>query len=189
MSRPKQFDEQEVLSLAGDIFWRQGYANTSLTQLEEHLGIGRKSLYDTFGDKQKLFLRVLDNYLMTPYPIASDSASWPELRAMFHDGPPYDKKYRACLFVNTIQEFGMDLEGEVKKRIKKHLLRLDRCFSRALENAIENNQIAELDIKLMAKYLTASLQSLSIMSKGGCSHKELHAIADTALSVIKEVAI
>lgn len=184
MTRPKKFDEHEVLLLAGDIFWRQGYANTSLTQLEKHLGIGRKSMYDTFGDKEQLFLRVLDNYLTIPFPIAAESASWPEIKAMFHNGPPYEAKYRACLFVNTIQEFGLDLQSEVKKRIKKHLKRLDRCFTRALTNAIEKNEIEKVEIALMAKYLTASLQSLSIMSKGGCTHKELHAIADTALSVI-----
>ncbi|OUS24008.1 hypothetical protein A9Q99_26020 [Gammaproteobacteria bacterium 45_16_T64] len=187
MSRPKQFNEEEVLHLAGDIFWSQGYANTSLSQLEKHLKIGRKSLYDTFGDKEQLFLRVLDNYLTIPYPIASELASWPEIEAMFHGGPPYDSKYRACLFVNTIQEFGLELEGEVKNRIKKHLQRLDRCFSRSLTNAIESNEIVEVDVALMAKYLTASLQSLSIMSKGGTHQKDLHAIADTALSVIETV--
>lgn len=185
MVRPKQFDEQQVLALATDLFWRKGFTNTSLSDLEEHLNVGRKSLYDTFGDKKQLFLKVLDQYLTIPYPIAAKTAAWSEIEAQFHDGPPYDQRYRACLFANTIQEFGLSDDEAVQARIKKHVQRLEKCFLNALRNAVNQNQIPEVNVKLMSKFLTATLHSLSIMAKAGCSKKELRDIADTALKIVR----
>ena len=51
MGRSKEFEENEVLQRAMELFWQQGYEKTSMSDLVEHMGIHRKSLYDTFGDK------------------------------------------------------------------------------------------------------------------------------------------
>ncbi len=185
MARPKQFEIEEKLNLAADLFWRKGYANTSLSDLESHLGIGRKSIYDTFGDKHRLFLKVLDSYLQMPLPIVSVNAAWDEIEAMLRGGPPYDDHYKSCLFVNTIQEFGLGNNEEIQSRINRHIERLDMHFSKALGNAVARKQIIETDIPLMTKYLTATLISLSVMSKSGCSKRELNAIVDVALKNFK----
>jgi len=55
MPRVKLFDEKEVLTKAMNLFWKQGYAATSIRDLVNHLGINRASLYGTFGDKEQLF--------------------------------------------------------------------------------------------------------------------------------------
>lgn len=62
MARTKDFDEQEVLNKAVDLFWLKGYNGTSMQDLVEGLGISRSSLYDTFGDKHNLFVRALERY-------------------------------------------------------------------------------------------------------------------------------
>jgi TetR/AcrR family transcriptional repressor of nem operon len=54
MPRVKLFDENEVLNKAMNLFWKQGYSATSIQDLVSHLGINRASLYDTYGDKEKL---------------------------------------------------------------------------------------------------------------------------------------
>ena len=59
----KQFDRDEVLERAMHLFWRQGYEATGMAELLAHMGIGRQSLYDTFGDKKSLFLAALDRYI------------------------------------------------------------------------------------------------------------------------------
>ena len=58
----KQFDPQAALERARDLFWRRGYDGTGLTELEAALGVGRKSLYDTFGNKRALYLAALEQY-------------------------------------------------------------------------------------------------------------------------------
>jgi TetR/AcrR family transcriptional regulator, transcriptional repressor for nem operon len=65
MARPKSFDEEAVLARAVELFRARGYEATSLADLESHLGLGRQSLYNTFGDKQTLFHKALDHYRQT----------------------------------------------------------------------------------------------------------------------------
>src|SRR5262245_45794190 len=65
MPRPKSFDEDAVLDRAAQLFQQCGYEATSLADLEAHLGLGRQSLYNAFGDKQSLFLKALERYQRT----------------------------------------------------------------------------------------------------------------------------
>jgi len=57
------FDEESVLDQVTDIFWRQGYANTSVSDLVEATGVHKPSLYRVFGTKEEMFARVLHRYL------------------------------------------------------------------------------------------------------------------------------
>lgn len=63
MSRTKEFDPDVVLDRAMELFWERGFEATSMALLTERLGIGRASLYATFGDKHQLYLAALRRYL------------------------------------------------------------------------------------------------------------------------------
>ncbi|GIJ43313.1 TetR family transcriptional regulator [Virgisporangium aliadipatigenens] len=62
MARPREFDEDEVVARAREVFWTAGYAATSVHDLVAATGLSRGSLYGAFGDKRGLFLRALDSY-------------------------------------------------------------------------------------------------------------------------------
>ena len=62
MARPKEFDRDQALHKAMEVFWSRGYEAASIRDLVEHMGINRQSLYDTFGDKHALYLQALDRY-------------------------------------------------------------------------------------------------------------------------------
>lgn len=62
MVRPIGFDENKIMQDAMLIFWRQGYELTSIKELEKATGLSRISIYNSFGDKQGLFIRALDLY-------------------------------------------------------------------------------------------------------------------------------
>ena len=62
MARQKEFDRDEVLHKAMEVFWMRGYEGTSIQDLVKYMGINRQSIYDTFGDKHTLFLQSLDRY-------------------------------------------------------------------------------------------------------------------------------
>src|SRR5213075_2124987 len=62
MARHKEFDRDEALQKAMEVFWSRGYEAASIQELVEHMGINRQSLYDTFGDKHALYLKALDRY-------------------------------------------------------------------------------------------------------------------------------
>ena len=60
--RPKEFDQEEALERAMAVFWECGYGAAGMAELTAEMGIGRQSLYDTFGDKRRLFLAALRRY-------------------------------------------------------------------------------------------------------------------------------
>src|SRR4029077_15976770 len=62
MARQKEFNRDEVLHKAMEVFWTRGYEGASIQDLVKHMGINRQSIYDTFGDKHTLFLQALDRY-------------------------------------------------------------------------------------------------------------------------------
>jgi TetR/AcrR family transcriptional regulator, transcriptional repressor for nem operon len=57
MARQKEFNRDEVLHKAMEVFWTRGYERASIQDLVEHMGINRQSIYDTFGDKHAPFLQ------------------------------------------------------------------------------------------------------------------------------------
>lgn len=61
--RPRLFDEETALDRITDLFWRKGYAETSVADLVEASGVHRPSLYRIFGTKEELFARVARRYM------------------------------------------------------------------------------------------------------------------------------
>ncbi|MFD4592756.1 TetR/AcrR family transcriptional regulator [Streptomyces rubiginosohelvolus] len=63
MARTKEFDPEAALGRALDLFWERGYEKSSMQDLVGHMKVGRRSVYDTYGSKHRLFLRALDSYI------------------------------------------------------------------------------------------------------------------------------
>src|SRR5438477_12417937 len=65
MGRPKQFNREGVLDRAIPVFWKHGFANTTVRHLEEATGVNKSGLYSEFKDKEDLFLASLERYAQT----------------------------------------------------------------------------------------------------------------------------
>lgn len=63
MGRTRTFDEDAVVRAARDVFWQHGYAEASVPELEAATGLGRSSLYHSFGSKRELFGAAIESYL------------------------------------------------------------------------------------------------------------------------------
>jgi AcrR family transcriptional regulator len=62
MSRHTEFDREEALTGAMRVFWKKGYANTSIADLVEETGVARYGWYTAFGDKDEIFVAALEHY-------------------------------------------------------------------------------------------------------------------------------
>src|SRR5438094_4700649 len=64
--RTRQFDVDEALDRALEVFWARGYEGATLPELTRAMGINRPSLYAAFGNKEQLFRKALDRYAEGP---------------------------------------------------------------------------------------------------------------------------
>lgn len=104
----RQFNEEQTLDLAMELFWRQGFGATSMPQLSEATGVLRGSLYNAYGDKQALFLEVFARYQARFLAAARQALEEPDLEralkgffaytiaSMTQGNPP-----RGCLTTKT----------------------------------------------------------------------------------------
>src|SRR5271157_5714 len=60
--RPRAFEPDAALARAMDVFWREGFAATSLDELSAATGLNRPSLYGAFGDKRALYIQAYRHY-------------------------------------------------------------------------------------------------------------------------------
>jgi TetR/AcrR family transcriptional regulator, transcriptional repressor for nem operon len=190
MPRPKSFDEDAVLDEAVELFWQRGYEGTSLADLEAHLGLGRQSLYNTFGDKQTLFAKVLERYerrmaSQMLAPLNAPGAGLEAIRTFFREsvknltspGPR-----RACMVVNTILERGSE-DADTALRCNHAKAKLERIFRRVLTEAKSRGELVEgLDVETTATLLVVQHYGLNVVAKTGATAEELGAAVEALLA-------
>lgn len=192
--RPRTFDTDTVLEKALDLFWRDGYASTSLQALLCHMGISRQSLYNTFGDKRSLFLAALTRYMGMAAeklgPLEAEGASLPELQAFFAglgaakaEATPGAK--RGCMVGRICMELGSE-DPDVAAAVQAFFVRTEKAFENALQNAHDRDQIREdVDVSAVARHFTAVLHGMGLMHRAGIPGDDLAEVVRVAFSVIE----
>ena len=139
----KQFDPEVALGQAMEVFWARGYEAASLSELMEVMGIGKKSLYDTFGNKRSLFLKSLEHYansalrcMVQRLDEAPPEKVVAEIRGILGDWRAMHgcKESKGCLLGNNIADFDCS-DTEVAQIFRGHLSTLEKAFASALERA------------------------------------------------------
>ena len=80
--RTRQFDVDEALDRALEVFWARGYEGATLPELTRAMGINRPSLYAAFGNKEQLFRKALDRYQAGPMSFLTEALRKPTARAV-----------------------------------------------------------------------------------------------------------
>jgi len=191
MGRPKEFDRDAVLDRALELFWDRGYEGTSMSDLVEQLGIGRQSLYDTFGDKRALYLLALDRYRQegnrTPWHLLEELPLRAGLRALFVaviDWIVENPQGRTCMLVSAAAERA-PLDADVTARFCQSTQQLEQRFADRLRRAKASGEIgAHHDVQAVARYLANTLYGLQVTGKGVTDRAHLLQIVDVALSIL-----
>lgn len=173
MPRVKLFDEEEVLTKAMNLFWKQGYSATSVQDLVSHLGINRASIYDTYGDKEKLFLKALEQYRkINVQGVSTFFENQPNvkegLRLLFEQAIEesiQDNERKGCFVVNTITEL---IPGDEKLlcQLGEHKATFEALFHEYLKKGEADGQLAPgKDLKAIASLLFTYFNGIRVVSK------------------------
>lgn len=188
MARPKAFDPDEILDRATALFWRKGYAATSVADLVEALGINRGSLYGTFTDKRALFLAALERYderaigAVVRHLRNAQGPGRERIQSLFDNiirAVEERGDRRGCLVCNTAVELAAT-DPEIARNVQRSHERLTGAFSVAL--AADPGYPTEPERRdRRAHFLTATLMAVHVMAKAGAAPDTLRGIVRIAM--------
>lgn len=192
MPRPRTIDDAHLLGDAMQLFWRNGYANTGIRELEQGLGLKAPSLYNRFGSKEALFQAALAHYI--------DRIVAGRVQRYLYADPPlqglrdfFDTTYNyvdaqhpplACLLVNASIEFGT-ADPLVASQLAEGAERVREGFRACLARAQCRAEIsANADIDAWTETLYLALQGLLVTSKAVRDPALLRHKVDTLFSLL-----
>src|SRR5260370_1386410 len=192
MARHKEFDQNEALHEAMEVFWSRGYEATSIQDLVKQMGINRQSLYDTFGDKHALYLQALDRYREVEGRRMFELLERPgsvkkavrQLFAGVVDKALCDRERRGCFMGNAMSE----LAGRCKEtaaRTCSNVAAMEGALYRALLRGKKEGELKGVrGPRAVARFLNNSLQGLLLMAKATQDRKALNDVVKVTLSVL-----
>lgn len=189
MGRQKEFDTQEVLDRAMGLFWENGYEATSIQDLVDTMGIHRRSIYDTFGDKHNLFVLSLNRYAeMITHKIEArlsvSISGYDRLKSLFSIVLSAETNMAGCMIVNSATELSYT-NPIVAKEVQDYFDRELKLISDILVKAQKEEQLAlGTDIQALAYYLHNALVGIRVLSKTTNDSKKLNTIIDQTLKNI-----
>jgi AcrR family transcriptional regulator len=188
MARPREFDADAALDGAIGVFREHGFEGSSAQMLVDAMGIGRQSLYATFGDKWQLYRSAVRRYGM-----GECAAHFEALRSGVSAIDGIDAMLRRvvetadqpCLGTGSIYEFGAS---------RPDLMEVSAPLARALRNVVagrvrdaqrEGDVATGLDPEAVAEFLIANIAGIRVAGRGGADHATLTGLADMALRALR----
>jgi TetR/AcrR family transcriptional repressor of nem operon len=173
MARTKDFDENEVLTKAIQLFWHKGYNGTSMQDLVDGLGISRSSLYDTYTDKHTLFVKALESYQNSGaariQEIINNSGSTKEtvqkLLEMATTELLDDKQQKGCFMVNAEVEVASH-DAEVSNLVCKNDQQMEEAFYQVIKKGQESGELKnQQDARALSRFIFNSVKGMRVTAK------------------------
>jgi AcrR family transcriptional regulator len=178
----RQFDEDALLEVALETFWQNGFAATSMIDMAQATGVQRGSLYNAYGDKERLFLLAYERYasrfldsvrqaLSNPDPAVALNALFKRAIASMTQGAPS----RGCLTTKTAIE--LPLAG---KAIEARVKRLIEDFTALVRNALSTptaRQRLSCDPDVAADLVVTFTRGLAVMERAYRDPRHLEKIS------------
>src|ERR1700678_2626695 len=146
MGRPKGFSREEVLEKAMPVFWKHGFADTTLQELEQATGVNKSGLYTEFRDKEDLFVACLRHYLESQGKrglLTREPLGWKNVETFLRNGPLNKGEQQGCFAINSMREFAI-LPDEAYGAITENRALLQHLLAMNIE--AEKPKMASSDI-------------------------------------------
>lgn len=191
MGRPKEFDVDEALCSALEVFWRHGFEGASLTDLTEAMGITRPSLYATYGNKEELFRKVLDRYEQSHMCFVAGALAEPTARRTIekllkgYAGVLTDPLHPpGCLGVNSAVACG-ESGATIRDMLIARRSLSEQTLRERLERASAEGELPPgEDPADWARYVMSVGLGMAVKATSGATRDELDRVADLALRAL-----
>ena len=190
MPRPRQFDDQDAVRKAMEVFRRQGYHGTSTRDLGAAMGLNPSSLYRAYGDKHALFLRALDDYQADQDQCTGEITNGPGSvrsvlrRWLVHMISEEQDHAWGCLMVNTAAELGTS-DSPARQRVHAAFDGNTAAIADLLGKAVADGEITrEIDVQGWSELLFTAVVGLRVRDRAGQPLERLLEAVDTALDAI-----
>lgn len=184
----RQFDRAEALETALQLFWRHGYASTSMAMLLKAMDLTAPSLYVAFGNKEKLFVEAVDLYARTRgvKVLAPLTADLPARDAILQTllaaaASVCAKKNPGCFAsfgaINSVDQGSAPVTALRAIRDKT-----EQSIRERLDRAVKDRELpAATDTARLARFYYAVMGGIQLRSLDGASRSELETIARDAM--------
>lgn len=190
--RPREFDANDVVTAAKELFWERGYQGSTLAELETATGLHRSSLYQAFGTKEALFAEALGLYIDTfvaPRLAAMEGGGasardvvgfFHGLATLFRDDEELGR--RGCLWVNALAEFS-GREPSIEGRANEYRHRLRDAFANALSEPAATPPPTAVLVDQRSRLLTATTFGIWLTAR--IDPHEAARICDTVVTEVR----
>ncbi|MCT4352799.1 TetR/AcrR family transcriptional regulator [Streptomyces sp. Je 1-79] len=193
MARTKEFDPDAALQAALELFWARGYEATTMAHLVEALGIGRASIYATFGNKHALYVKALDRYLRSRDRLMVEELSAPGpalppvrtlIRRFAAEAAADESRLSGCLVTNSAAELGPHDEV-VARRVELSWEQIETLLHASLVRARAQGELpADRDPRALARMLLVLAQGLRVVGKASSDPARVRDAAEQALTLL-----
>jgi TetR/AcrR family transcriptional repressor of nem operon len=192
MARTRAFDLDEALDRMVEVFWRKGFAATSINDLEAATTLNRTSLYAALGNKDAVFIRALKHYAIkyNDHLIRTlrDTPSATHALVGYFDRQIEQIADPAlpggCLLANSVVECrqsNLAFEGHIVEEFG----RIEAEFFEVLQRGQKSGEIGDsVNITAVARLLTATAEGMTLLARSRYSKAALADIAAEVLSVV-----
>ncbi|MGO4617225.1 TetR/AcrR family transcriptional regulator [Nocardia sp. 2YAB30] len=190
MGRPRQFDESGLLDAATELFWSQGFDDTSVEDVSRATGVGNGSIYAAYGNKRGLFLATFERYCMRRAQFVRDAivsapgSARAAVRALFQaviDDCAAQPDRRGCLMINSIAQLGTRIP-EVVTIGTRTTTAMEQSVAELLHQAarLDNGDVDEAVLSAHSANIVVVAQGLIQLSRLGIPRRRLREIADVS---------
>ncbi len=190
--RPREFDRNQALRQALELFWARGFETTSMSDLVAALGIASARIYAAFGSKEALFREAIELYEQDEGGFADRAlAEEPSARAAIarlldeavqlytRPGQPL-----GCMVVSSAVNCSSDNDG-VRQWLAEHRRARTASLVERLQAAVRSGElVGHSDATSLGHYYSTVLHGLSVQARDGASAEQLRKVVALAMGIL-----
>ncbi|MFD7232801.1 TetR/AcrR family transcriptional regulator [Streptomyces sp. NPDC059881] len=189
--RRRAFDRDAALDTAMELFWRQGYASTSIADLTSAMGINPPSLYAAFGNKRTLFEEALERYATSRARYLTEAMAEPTARQAAQrfltgtaEAATLPDRPAGCLTVQGGLACAEE-DREVVELLATYRDGTRQALLERFEKALTDGDLPQdTDCRALARCVVAAAEGLNVEAAAGAPREELLAAAILGATVV-----